>query len=124
MGPDPHLLFSPLLPVFSSRGRGVRLSYTPLGSIGLTPGSIGLTLVLSGSTPGVSGDQSENFLVRGRWWGYSCGGLQLLLYKHPAALGRGGLALLLCSYCSLHSFAYYFSTMAENSLSVTTVEFF
>ena len=58
--------------------------------------------------------------------GYSCdvGGVQLLLYKHPAALGRGGLALLLCSYCSLHSLAYYFSTMAENSLSVTTVEFF
>ena len=38
MGPDPHLLFSPLLPVFSSRGRGVRLSYTPYGSIGLTLG--------------------------------------------------------------------------------------
>ena len=31
----------PLLPVFSSRGRRVLSSYTPLGSIGLTPGSIG-----------------------------------------------------------------------------------
>jgi len=58
-----------LLPVFSSRGRRVLSSYTPLGSIGLTPGSIGLTLVLSGSTPGVLGDQSKNFLVRGRGWG-------------------------------------------------------
>ena len=114
----------PLLPVFSSRGRRVLSSYTPLGSIGLTPGSIGLTLVLSGSIPGVLGDQSKIFGPR-TWVGYSClGGVQLLLYKHPAALGRGGLALLLCSYCSLHSLAYYFSTMAENSLSVTTVEFF
>ena len=102
----------PLLPVFSSRGRRVLSSYTPLGSIGLTP-------VLSGSTPGVSGDQSEKFFSP-----RTLVGLQLLLYKHPAALGRGGLALLLCSYCSLHSLAYYFSTMAENSLSVTTVEFF
>ena len=108
----------PLLPVFSSRGRRVLSSYTPLGSIGLTPGSIGLTLVLSGSTPGVLVDQSKIFQSA------DVGGVQLLLYKHPAALGRGGLALLLCSYCSLHSLAYYFSTMAENSLSVTTVEFF
>ena len=70
MGPDTHLLSSSFR-FFPPGVRRVLSSYTPLGSIGLTHGSIGLTrwsiglTVLSGSTPGVLGDQPK-FLVRGR----------------------------------------------------------
>ena len=82
-----------LIPIFSPPPSGFFLqgskgasSYTPLGSIVVT-------LVLSGSTPGVLGDQPK-ILVRGL-------ATNIPLYSY-------GLALLLCSYCSTSSVAQVF----------------
>ena len=89
---------------FSSRGsEGAVVSTPPWGPLVYWSNRA----CLSGSTPGALDDQSKIF-VRGR------------CYKHPEQCGVALLCALIVAWSSFATRCLLLSTMAENSLSVTT----